>query len=234
MQTSMGCCEAIKSCMGQNYANFSGRARRSEFWFFQLFIFLIAFLLQTFVIRSMSASSSSSLGINGFIVLYLIFFLITLIPSLAVTVRRFHDIGKSGLYIFIVLIPLAGFFIFCYYMCLDSESTPNMYGPSPKYNTILQNNTNQNLIDPNSPMYQNNPTPINAYPQQQQPPIYQQPYQNPIPQQPYQNPVPQQPYQNPAPQQPYQNPVPPESYQSNQQQPYQSPVPPESYNSVPQ
>ena len=233
MQPSMGFCEAIKICMGQKYANFSDRARRSEYWFFQLFLFIVEFFLQIFSVIIMPTSRTSSDPMSsGVGIILLIFILIIFIPSLAVTVRRLHDSGKSGCYIFIAFIPLAGIFILLYFMCLDSEVVPNEYGPSPKYNSSVQSNS-QNLINQNNPVYQNNPTPLNAYPQQQ-PPTYQQPYQNPVPQQPYQNPVPQQPYQSPVPpesyqsypQQPYQNPVP--------QQPYQSPVPPESYQSVPQ
>jgi uncharacterized membrane protein YhaH (DUF805 family) len=248
MQPSMGFCEAIKICMGKKFANFSDRARRSEFWFFQLFLAIVEFFLQ--FLSSMFMNARSGQMAEGAAIILLIFLLIILIPSLAVTVRRLHDIGKSGWYILIGLIPILGFFILLYFMCIDSEVVPNEYGPSPKYNSSVQTNS-QNLIDQNNPVYQNNPTPLNAYPQQQTP-TYQQPYQNPVPQQPYQNPVPQQPYQNPVPpesyqnpvpQQPYQSPVPPESYQSHPQQPYQnpvpqqpyqSPVPPESYQSHPQ
>ena len=240
MQPSMGCCEAIKSVMGKNYANFSGRARRSEYWFFSLFQYIISAILisvssssRSYYYDSYTGRYYSRGGVSAFDVILSIWALICLIPSLAVSVRRLHDIGKSGCYIFIAFIPLVGAFILLYFLCIDSEAVPNEYGPSPKYNSSLQSNSNQQLIGQNSPVYQNNPTPLNAYPQQQ-PPTYQQPYQNPVPQQPYQNPVPQQPYQSPVPpesynsvsipQQPYQNPVP--------QQPYQSPVPPESYNSV--
>ena len=213
MQPSMGFCEAIKICMGKKFANFSDRARRSEFWFFQLFLFIVEFFLQMFSVITMPTSRTSSDPMaSGFGIIFLIFILIIFIPSLAVTVRRLHDSGKSGCYIFIAFIPLVGVFILLYFMCLDSEVVPNEYGPSPKYNSSVQSNS-QNLI--NQPVYQNNPTPLNAYPQQQ-PPTYQQPYQNPVPQQPYQNPVPQQPYQSP---------VPPESYQSHPQQSYQNPVP---------
>jgi uncharacterized membrane protein YhaH (DUF805 family) len=243
MQPSMGFCEAIKICMGKKFANFSDRARRSEFWFFQLFLFIVEFFLQMFSVITMptSRTTSSDPMSSGVGIILLIFILIIFIPSLAVTVRRLHDSGKSGCYIFIAFIPLVGVFILLYFMCLDSEVVPNEYGPSPKYNSSVQSNS-QNLIDQNNPVYQNNPTPLNAYPQQQ-PPTYQQPYQNPVPQQPYQNPVPQQPYQSPVPpesyqshpQQPYQNPVPQQPYQNPvPQQPYQSPVPPESYQSVPQ
>ena len=56
MQPSMGCCEAIKSVLGNNYSNFSGRARRSEFWFFTLFFFII-FIIYIFLSASTNGSS---------------------------------------------------------------------------------------------------------------------------------------------------------------------------------
>jgi len=252
MQPSMGCCEAIKSVMGKNYANFSGRARRSEYWFYSLFQYILNVILFSLDLSTSArayssydryGNSYSSRQLTVFGVINIIIALICFIPSLAVTVRRLHDIGKSGCCIFIALIPFVGIFILLYFLCIDSEAVPNEYGPSPKYNSSLQSNSNQQLIAQNSPVYQNNPSPLNAYPQQQ-PLTYQQPYQNPVPQQPYQSPVPpesynsasvpapQQPYQNPIPQQPYQSPVPPESYNSVSvpQQPYQNPVPPSGYN----
>ena len=69
--------------------------------------------------------------------MFIIYFLATIIPSIALEVRRLHDIGKSGWYILIAIIPVAGFFILIYYHCLDSEERQNEYGPSPKY--ILPN-----------------------------------------------------------------------------------------------
>lgn len=244
MQPSMGFCEAIKTVMGKNYCNFSGRARRSEFWFFQLFCIIIEAIFGPFSLTTTSTSrssyngydsysSSSQISIFGYI--YIIFILVFFIPNLAVSVRRLHDIGKSGCFFLIAIIPIVGIFILLYFFCIDSQEVPNEYGPSPKYNSALQNNTNQNLINQNGPIYsQDNIAPSNAYPQQQ-PPMYQQPYQNPVPQQPYQSPVPPesyqsgqaQPYQNPTPQQPYQSPVPPESYQTAQAQPYQNAIPPD-------
>ena len=72
--------EAIKVCF-QKYATFSGRARRSEYWYFYLFTFLVSLVLDCIPL----------LGVLSFV-----WWLAQLIPSLAVTVRRFHDIGKSG------------------------------------------------------------------------------------------------------------------------------------------
>ena len=85
--------EAIKACF-QKYAVFSGRARRSEYWYFYLFTFLVILVLDC--IPSFDALSS-------------IFGLAIIIPSLAVTVRRFHDIGKSGWNYLFFVIPLLVF-----------------------------------------------------------------------------------------------------------------------------
>ena len=84
---------AIKTCLKDNYFNFKGRASRSEFWFFYLFL-LIGYAIS---ICTMFISIKLFIGILS------IFILAMIIPSIAVTVRRLHDINKSGLFI---LLPL--------------------------------------------------------------------------------------------------------------------------------
>ena len=86
-------------------------------------------------------------------IMLLIFFM----PSLSLAVRRLHDTGRSGCFIFIALIPLVGVFILLYFFCSDSEDASNDYGPSPKYISNSQDNNSQNLIEQNSPIYQKNP-----------------------------------------------------------------------------
>ena len=68
-----------------------------------------------------------------------IYSLIILLPGLGLAIRRLHDIGKSGWYLFIAFIPFVGVFILLYFYCLDSENQSNEYGESPKYgkNTSL-------------------------------------------------------------------------------------------------
>ena len=88
--------EAIKVCF-EKYATFSGRARRSEYWYFYLFTFLV----------SLGLGCIPFLGLLSFVWWFAI-----LIPSLAVTVRRFHDIGKSGWNYLIILIP--ELLLYCY------------------------------------------------------------------------------------------------------------------------
>lgn len=106
----------------KNYAVFSGRARRKEYWMFVLFNFIFALAL-------------SLLGILTFGILYILSILYgvaVFVPTLAVAVRRLHDIGKSGWYYLIILIPLAGPIWLLVLMCTDSQPGDNEYGPNPK------------------------------------------------------------------------------------------------------
>lgn len=97
----------------QNYANFDGRARRSEYWYFVLFNIIISFTL-------------SYVGIMmGTTILSNIYTLAVLIPGIAVAVRRMHDVGKSGWY---VLIPIYNLVL----ACTEGTSGDNEYGADPK------------------------------------------------------------------------------------------------------
>ena len=112
--------EAIKSVFSQ-YVGFSGRARRSEYWYFVLFEAVISSVL-------------SGLGqkVAAFSVIGGIFALAVLLPGLAVCIRRLHDIGKSGWWILLSLIPVVGGIILIVFACKDSEPGDNQYGPNPK------------------------------------------------------------------------------------------------------
>ncbi|HPA11795.1 MAG TPA: DUF805 domain-containing protein [Bacteroidales bacterium] len=109
-------------CLRQ-YADFSGRARRKEYWMFQLFNVIFAF--SVFLLGSLIS--------GGFFatVLHSIYLLAVLIPSLAVTVRRLHDVGKSGGWILITLIPLIGLIWLIALLVTDSDEE-NQYGNYPK------------------------------------------------------------------------------------------------------
>ena len=87
---------AIKICLTQKYTKFNGRASRSEYWYFTLF---------SFVVMVLSSGKDALLGIV---------WLALFIPMLAVSVRRSHDIGKSGWYYLIALIPYLGWFVLLY------------------------------------------------------------------------------------------------------------------------
>lgn len=118
----------------KKYAVFSGRARRREFWYFQLFNFLIALVIAIIVglgaglydgVTGTSVDASQGEWICN---LYL---WAMLLPSLAVSVRRLHDTNKSGWWLLLSLIPLLGIILlFCFVE--DSQSGPNRFGPNPK------------------------------------------------------------------------------------------------------
>ena len=113
--------EAISSVFSK-YADFSGRARRSEYWYFCLANFLITTVL-----------SLLSKGGGFFRIVEIIYSLAVLIPGLAVLWRRLHDIGKSGANAFLLLIPIAGLIIVLIWLCTDSETGRNRFGANPKY-----------------------------------------------------------------------------------------------------
>ncbi|MBP3879384.1 MAG: DUF805 domain-containing protein [Lachnospiraceae bacterium] len=112
--------DAIKSCFN-NYANFNGRARRSEYWYFFLFYAVISIVLS-----ALARNSSIFSFISG------IFSLALLVPNLAVSIRRLHDIGRSGWYYLISFIPVVGQIIMIVWFCQDSVPGTNMYGMNPK------------------------------------------------------------------------------------------------------
>ena len=115
------------------YAKFDGRASRSEFWYFALFYFItdiIIVLVDTFVINPMLGATSDQMGQGGF--LQIIFALALLVPSIAIAVRRLHDIGKSGWWYLIAFIPIIGLLVLLYFFVLDSQPGTNAYGPNPK------------------------------------------------------------------------------------------------------
>ena len=108
----------------KKYAVFNGRARRAEYWYFTLFIFIINLVLTGLDYMLLNASDS------GFAILSSIFGLAILLPTIGVSVRRLHDIGKVGWWYLIVIIPFGGLVLF-YFFVQDSEPD-NQYGPCPK------------------------------------------------------------------------------------------------------
>ncbi|MEW1720158.1 DUF805 domain-containing protein [Streptomyces sp. NPDC093109] len=104
----------------KNYAGFSGRARRQEYWMFFLFNIIAAIVVAII-------GSVLDLGI-----LSTIYALAVFIPTLAVGVRRLHDTGKSGWMLLLGLIPLVGFIILIVFFASEGEKGPNAYGPDPK------------------------------------------------------------------------------------------------------
>lgn len=114
----MGFMEAVKTCFTK-YATFSGRARRSEYWYFCLFNAIAALVMKVL-----------SLAID--LPLDTIYSVAVFIPGLAVIVRRLHDIGKSGWFYLIGLIPLVGWILLLVWFCKAGDCGDNAYGPDPK------------------------------------------------------------------------------------------------------
>lgn len=111
----------------KKYVVFSGRARRKEYWIFGL-INLIAFIVLLLIdILIGTFDYESEHGI-----LSSIYVLITFLPNLAVSIRRLHDIGKSGWWVMIFLIPIIGQIVLLIFMCTDSQVGDNQFGPNPK------------------------------------------------------------------------------------------------------
>ena len=103
-----------------NYVGFGGRARRREYWMFALFNLIIAFGLAFVDV------------VAGTGVLSLLYGLGVFLPSLAVSVRRLHDVSKSGWWLLICLIPLIGALVLLYFAVSDGSPGENSYGPNPK------------------------------------------------------------------------------------------------------
>ncbi len=111
----------------KKYAVFSGRARRKEYWMFILFNIII-----TAVLALIDSLIGTVIRQAGFGLLQGLYSLAVLLPTLAVTVRRLHDTGRTGWWILIGLIPVIGGIVLLIFMLLDSEPGENQYGPNPK------------------------------------------------------------------------------------------------------
>jgi uncharacterized membrane protein YhaH (DUF805 family) len=117
----MGLPDAVRSVLGQ-YANFSGRARRSEFWWFYLANFL----------ASIVAAIIDSAVVGGPLFQWIVT-LALLVPGLAVGARRLHDTGRSGWWQLIAFVPLVGIIVLIVFWAQDGHPGSNQHGASPKY-----------------------------------------------------------------------------------------------------
>lgn len=131
-----------QECFTKHYADFSGRARRSEYWGTLLFNGLIQAGL-SIILSIVATILFSSIEINGEVTFSPLFFLlhnipiyiyllIWFLPGLAVSVRRLHDIGKSGWNVLWGGIPIIGTIILLYWSCQDSQPGENKWGANPK------------------------------------------------------------------------------------------------------
>jgi uncharacterized membrane protein YhaH (DUF805 family) len=114
----MGFVEAVQICLSK-YTDFSGRASRSEYWYYVLGTFILGIILMTL---------SGIMSLFYYVCIIAMILLIS--PSLAAATRRMHDIGKSGWFLLICLIPIVGFAVF-YFLAQPSQPEANEYGPPP-------------------------------------------------------------------------------------------------------
>jgi uncharacterized membrane protein YhaH (DUF805 family) len=126
----MGFGPAVSTCF-QKYATFSGRARRSEFWWWQLFAILvgsIATIIDNVAgLHVTSASNGQQVGWIGLVVALLL-----ALPSIAVLFRRLHDTGRSGWWWLLSWVCCIGTILLWVFCLSDGTQGPNQYGPSPK------------------------------------------------------------------------------------------------------
>jgi uncharacterized membrane protein YhaH (DUF805 family) len=122
---------AVRSVLTQ-YAGFTGRARRSEYWWFALFTFLVslvASILDSILGTRLGSDDNVWTGTG---VISIIASLALLLPSLAVGVRRLHDTNRTGWWLLIGLIPLVGAIVLLVFFVMDSTPGANRFGPNPK------------------------------------------------------------------------------------------------------
>lgn len=131
---------SVLDTLRHHYADFSGRARRREYWLFQLALlgglFVIGLMTELWGIDSETADGLLGLA-----------FFAMVVPVLAVAVRRLHDTGRSGWHYFVTLIPIVGGFVFLYYMIQEGDAGPNEYGPDPKNPHLGDEATLDDLAD---------------------------------------------------------------------------------------
>lgn len=117
---------AVKTCLGK-YATFQGRASRSEYWYFTLFMLILNLIS--------GVIAGASLGVLA--VLPMVLIIALLLPSLAVSVRRLHDLDKSGWWVLIILIPLIGGLVLLFWACQRGTEGQNMYGSDPLWTALV-------------------------------------------------------------------------------------------------
>ncbi|GAA4757149.1 DUF805 domain-containing protein [Actinomycetospora chibensis] len=122
----------------KQYADFSGRARRTEFWMFVLFnaiAYVVLALIDVLIGTASFASTGTGFQFGGGLLSGL-YSLGVLIPSLAVAVRRLHDTDRTGWWLLIGLIPIVGGIVLLVFYCIEGTRGPNQYGMDPKQDAM--------------------------------------------------------------------------------------------------
>lgn len=115
--------DAVRSVLTQ-YAVFSGRSRRSEYWWYTLFAVVVSLV---------ASQIDAALGSQ---VVSIVLALALLLPGLGVSIRRLHDTGRSGWWLLIGLVPVVGVIVLIVFYVQDSQPMTNAYGPSPKHEPV--------------------------------------------------------------------------------------------------
>tara|TARA_B100000609_G_C17097356_1_gene372655 strand:+ start:271 stop:744 length:474 start_codon:yes stop_codon:yes gene_type:complete len=133
----MGFTDAVKNCVRNNYLGFSGRASRSEYWWFMLFLQIVPIVGYVLVFAYISVALGEEGATMSFETLMNLLTLpglatlAFLLPALSVSVRRLHDTGKSGWMLLITLIPCIGLILWLVWMIEDGQAHDNAYGSVP-------------------------------------------------------------------------------------------------------
>lgn len=123
--------EAVKSGFSK-YVQFSGRAARSEYWWWTLFSMLVQVVLQVGVTAiAVAAGPGSETLVMVFSGLLMLVVLALILPSISVLVRRLHDIDRSGWWYWIILVPLVGVILLLVWFCKKGTTGPNRFGQDP-------------------------------------------------------------------------------------------------------
>jgi uncharacterized membrane protein YhaH (DUF805 family) len=116
--------DAVRSVLS-NYANFHGRAGRAEYWWW-----VLAVLITSIVAQMIDAAIVPGAGVGGGPVSAIVGIALIL-PNLAVAVRRLHDVGRTGWWVLLLLIPVIGLLVLVYFYVQRGEEGPNRFGPPP-------------------------------------------------------------------------------------------------------
>ena len=127
---------AIRSFWSR-FADFKGRSRRSEYWYVQLFLVVTNLAVAGIDLALMDGDVDRFIANGGGGIVGLIWIFATIVPALAVLIRRLHDTGKTGWWALVGFIPLVGSIVLLVFTVTDSSPGENKYGTSPKASSSL-------------------------------------------------------------------------------------------------
>lgn len=123
--------KTVIDAVTKNYANFKGRASRKEYWLFVLATAIISVVIALIKISGLAIPFVNAHVIASMTILDVLFQVFIFIPSLAIVVRRLHDIGKSGWFYLIAFIPIVGWILIIIWACRKGQDGSNRFGSNP-------------------------------------------------------------------------------------------------------